>query len=277
MRWNELTDESGPSTPDLFGVKGLIRTVRTPEFSAVTFHEVLAKSALNKVPRSSSMPFTWTINPYRGCSHACVYCFARSTHRYLDLDAGTDFDRQVIVKVNIAEVLAAELARPKWAHEHVALGTNTDPYQRAEGRYGLMPGIITALAERSTPLSILTKGTLLRRDLPLLSRVAEDTPVEISMSIAVHDDALHRFPRAPRFGTLCDQGGRGRPSRLRSAASAAGSTRVVLHLARTRTPRAPAPLSQDVRHFVLCLEGVPSLARRAHRSPHRPLWAARIG
>ena len=192
MRWNELTGESGPSTPDLFGVKGLIRTVRTPEFSAVTFHEVLAKSALNKVPRSSSMPFTWTINPYRGCSHACVYCFARSTHRYLDLDAGTDFDRQVIVKVNIAEVLAAELARPKWAHEHVALGTNTDPYQRAEGRYGLMPGIITALAERSTPLSILTKGTLLRRDLPLLSRVAEDTPVEISMSIAVHDDALQQ-------------------------------------------------------------------------------------
>ena len=102
MRWNELTGESGPSTPDLFGVKGLIRTVRTPEFSAVTFHEVLAKSALNKVPRSSSMPFTWTINPYRGCSHACVYCFARSTHRYLDLDAGTDFDRQDNDKVNIA-------------------------------------------------------------------------------------------------------------------------------------------------------------------------------
>ena len=87
---------------------------------------------------------------------------------------------------------AAELAPPKWADEHVALGTTTDPYQRAEGRYGLMPGIITALAERSTPLSILTKGTLLRRDLPLLSRVAEDTPVEISMSIAVHDDALQQ-------------------------------------------------------------------------------------
>ena len=192
MRWNELTDESGPSRSDLFGVKGLIRTVRTPEFSAITFHEVLAKSALNKVPRSSSMPFTWTINPYRGCSHACVYCFARSTHRYLDLDAGTDFDRQVVVKVNIAEVLAAELARPKWTREHVALGTNTDPYQRAEGRYSLMPGIITALAERSTPLSILTKGTLLRRDLPLLSRAAEDSPVELSMSIAVHDDALQQ-------------------------------------------------------------------------------------
>src|SRR5699024_12797483 len=103
-------------------------------------------------------------------------------HRHPCLAAGPSCARQVIVNVNIAEVLAAALARPKWAHEHVALGTNTDPYQRAEGRYGLMPGIITALAERSTPLSILTKGTLLRRDLPLLSRVAEDTPVEISMS-----------------------------------------------------------------------------------------------
>ena len=192
MRWNELGDTSGPRAPDLFGAKGLIRTVRTPEFSGIAFHEVLAKSALNKVPRSSSMPFTWTINPYRGCSHACVYCFARSTHRYLDLDAGRDFDRQVIVKVNIAEVLAAEVSRPSWARDHVALGTNTDPYQRAEGRYGLMPGIITALADRSTPMSILTKGTLLRRDLPLLSRAAEETSVEISMSIAVHDDALQQ-------------------------------------------------------------------------------------
>ncbi|UVI37379.1 Rv2578c family radical SAM protein [Brevibacterium spongiae] len=192
MRWNELTDDAGPETPDLFGLKGLIRTVRTPEFSGITFHEVLAKSALNKVPQASSMPFSWTVNPYRGCSHACVYCFARSTHRYLDFDSGTDFDRQVIVKVNIAEVLAAEASRPKWAHDHVALGTNTDPYQRAEGRYGLMPGIISALAENETPMSILTKGTLLRRDLPLLARAAEDVPVEISMSIAVHDDALQQ-------------------------------------------------------------------------------------
>ena len=192
MRWNEASDSTDSTSPVLFGTKGLIRSVQTPEFSGITFHEVLAKSALNKVPRSSSMPFSWTVNPYRGCSHACVYCFARNTHRYLDLDSGTDFDRQVVVKVNIAEVLAAELARPKWAHDHVALGTNTDPYQRAEGRYALMPGIITALAEQSTPMSILTKGTLLRRDLPLLARVAEDTPVEISMSIAVHDDALQQ-------------------------------------------------------------------------------------
>ncbi|MCF2574266.1 Rv2578c family radical SAM protein [Brevibacterium sp. UCMA 11754] len=180
------------SPAELFGLKGLVRSVRTPEFAGVTFHEVLAKSALNKVPAASSMPFTWTINPYRGCSHACVYCFARSTHRYLDLDSGEDFDRQVIVKVNTPEVLTAEVAKPKWSRELVALGTNTDPYQRAEGRYSLMPGIITALAEHGTPMSVLTKGTLLRRDLPLLARAKEDVDVEISMSIAVYDDALQQ-------------------------------------------------------------------------------------
>ena len=187
VRWNDTEPTAG-----LFGVTGLIRTVRAPEFAGMTFHEVLAKSALNRVPQSSAMPFSWTINPYRGCSHACVYCFARSTHRYLDLDSGGDFDRQVIVKVNTPEVLAAEVAKPRWSRDLVALGTNTDPYQRAEGRYRLVPGIITALAEHGTPLSILTKGTLLRRDLPLLAEAARDVPVEISMSIAVYDDELQQ-------------------------------------------------------------------------------------
>lgn len=185
MKWEQ-------QDPGLFGLSGLVRSVNAPEFAGMTFHEVLARSALNKVPASSAMPFTWTINPYRGCSHACVYCFARGTHRYLDMDSGADFDRQVIVKVNIAEVLAAEVAKPKWSRELVALGTNTDPYQRAEGRYALMPGIITALAESHTPLSILTKGTLLRRDLPLLTRAAEDTRIEIGMSIAIFDDELQQ-------------------------------------------------------------------------------------
>lgn len=180
------------SAPELFGVRGLVRTVRTPEFAGMAFHEVLAKSALNKVPAASNMPFNWTVNPFRGCSHACVYCFARSTHRYLDLDTGADFDSQVIVKVNIADVLRAEVAKPRWGHDLVALGTNTDPYQRAEGRYSLMPGIISALAEHGTPMSILTKGTLLRRDLPLLEDAATAVPVDISMSIAIFDDDLQQ-------------------------------------------------------------------------------------
>lgn len=192
MRWSGQAVNGSTTDPALIGLSGLVRSVRTPEFAGITFHEVAAKSALNRVPAASSMPFSWTVNPYRGCSHACVYCFARNRHRYLELDAGADFDSQVVVKVNVAEVLSAEVSRRTWRREHVALGTNTDPYQRAEGRYALMPGIIAALAESGTPLSVLTKGSLLRRDLPLLAKAAEHVPVDLSMSIAVFDDELQK-------------------------------------------------------------------------------------
>ncbi|WP_402465182.1 Rv2578c family radical SAM protein [Isoptericola aurantiacus] len=171
---------------------GLVRSVRTPDFAGVTFHEVLAKSALSKVPAASRMPFGWTVNPYRGCSHACAYCFARPTHEYLDLDAGADFDSQVVVKTNVDQVLRAELARPSWRREPVALGTNTDPYQRAEGRYRLMPGIIGALADSRTPFSILTKGTLLRRDLPLIAAAARHVEVGLGVSLSFADAALQQ-------------------------------------------------------------------------------------
>ncbi|HEY0258405.1 MAG TPA: Rv2578c family radical SAM protein [Lacisediminihabitans sp.] len=353
MRWSgqELGSEETSALPGLARLSNLVRTVRTPEFAGITFHEVLAKTALNHVPGSSkAMPFGWTINPYRGCSHACVYCldpetlilmadgrqkplwavqvgdeiygtevrgncrryvrttvdaqwntrkrayrvtladgttltasgdhrfltnrgwkyvagttsggkarphltvnnklmgfgslgmnqsdwmgaavksdakleivsvedlgieqnmidittgtgdfiangvishncFARKTHEYLDLDSGKDFDNEIVVKVNVAEVLAKELRKPSWERHPVALGTNTDPYQRAEGRYRLMPGIIAALAESGTPFSILTKGTLLRRDLPLLAEAAERVPVDLAMSIAIYDDELQQ-------------------------------------------------------------------------------------
>lgn len=191
MRWSGQKIEPSPAgEPALLPMPGLVRTVRTPEFAGLTFHEVMAKTALNRVPDASPMPFRWTINPYRGCSHQCRYCYARATHRYLDFDSGDDFDRQVVVKVNAAEVVRAEVARRSWRRELVALGTNTDPYQRAEGRYALMPGIIRALGESATPISILTKGTLLRRDLPLLADAAAHVPIDIAMSIAVFDDDL---------------------------------------------------------------------------------------
>jgi len=171
---------------------GLIRTVRTPQFDGITFHEVMCKSALNRVPGSSNLPFAFTVNGYRGCSHACRYCFARPTHEYLDFDSGHDFDSQVVVKVNVAEVLRRELRRKSWTRETVALGTNTDPYQRAEGRYGLMPGIIGALADSRTPFSILTKGVLLRRDLPLIVEAASRVDVTVAVSLAIGDPDLHR-------------------------------------------------------------------------------------
>jgi DNA repair photolyase len=171
---------------------GFVRTVCTPQFEGISFHEVLCKSALNKVPNASNLPFRFTVNGYRGCSHACRYCFARPTHEYLDFDSGVDFDTQVVVKTNVAEVLRRELSRPSWTRETVALGTNTDPYQRAEGRYGLMPGIIGALTDSGTPFSILTKGTLLRRDLRLISAAAEHLDVSVAISLAVGDPELHQ-------------------------------------------------------------------------------------
>lgn len=202
MRWSgqEIGAESAGALPGLGRLSNLVRSVQTPEFSGVTFHEVLAKSALNQVPgTSSALPFAWTINPYRGCTHACVMCFARQTHTYLDFDAGRDFDAEIVVKVNVAEVLTRELARPSWGRHPVALGTNTDPYQRAEGRYRLMPGIIAALAASGTPFSILTKGTLLRRDIPLLVAAAERVPVELAMTIDILDADLRASiePGAP--------------------------------------------------------------------------------
>jgi DNA repair photolyase len=118
-------------------------------------------------------------------------CFARGTHEWLELDSGHDFDSQIVVKTNLVEVLRKELARPSWKREHVALGTNTDPYQRAEGRYRLMPGVIDALARSGTPFSILTKGTLARRDVPLLAAAAREVPIGLGVSMAIWDDTLH--------------------------------------------------------------------------------------
>lgn len=192
MRWQdqELAANDPAALPGLGRLAGLVRSIRTPEFAGVTFHEVHAKSALNRVPGGSPMPFAWTVNPYRGCSHGCVYCFARKSHTYLELDAGHDFDTQIVVKTNVGSVLRKELSAQRWAREHVAMGTNTDPYQRAEGRYRLMPEVISALADSGTPFSILTKGTVLARDLPLLTDAAAQVPVGIGVSLALLDPEL---------------------------------------------------------------------------------------
>ena len=166
-----------------------VRTFDTPEFRGMTFLEVESKTALNRV---RGMPFPWSINPYRGCSHACSYCFARPTHAYLNLSPLEDFERTVVVKTNVAEVLRRELARPSWRGEHVALGTNTDPYQRCEGRYRLMPGIIHALGESRTPFSILTKGTLVTRDLDALQTAARTVDVAAALTVGMLDEGVWR-------------------------------------------------------------------------------------
>jgi len=175
--------------PQLFEIAR--RHFDTPGFRGMEFIEVEAKSILNHVP-GNAMPFSWTINPYRGCSHACVYCFARPTHTFMDMNAGLDFESKIVVKVNAPEVLRRELAAARWKGEHVAMGTATDPYQRAEGRYRLMPRIISALAEAHNPFSILTKGTLLLRDLDLLRDASATAPVSAAFSIGTLDEEAWR-------------------------------------------------------------------------------------
>ncbi|MGW0498578.1 Rv2578c family radical SAM protein [Streptomyces sp. NPDC003007] len=195
MRWENLTVDSEHSRADaaLFDADAVTtRTFDTPEFRGTTFHEIRARSIINRVPAVSRMSFQWTVNPYRGCSHACVYCFARKTHSYLDLDTGLGFDSQIVVKINAPELLRRQLGSRRWQGEHIAMGTNVDCYQRAEGRYRLMPGIIAALRDHANPFSILTKGTLVLRDLELIKQAAQVTDVDISVSVGFIDQELWR-------------------------------------------------------------------------------------
>jgi DNA repair photolyase len=352
MRWEQQRVEE-EATRQLPGYRepATVRTFDAPEALDIRFYEVRAKSALNKVPEISRVPFRWTVNPYRGCTHACTYCldaatpilmadgstrriadlkvgdriygteligterryvitevldhwttvrpayrlslndgtkivgsadhrfltqrgwkqitgnepggrkrrlsssdqllgpgpldgsardggivgdevgtcyelwvswieplgeervlhdittgtgdfvaggaishncFARPTHKYLDLSPGRDFEREIVVKVNVPEVLRAELARPSWKREHVALGTNTDPYQWVEGRYKLMPAIWEALRDSGTPCSVLTKSPLLLRDLPLLKELADRVGFTASLSVPTLDEKAWR-------------------------------------------------------------------------------------
>jgi DNA repair photolyase len=332
MRWDNLLGEEQQHLPG-YRDPAVIRRFDAPEALDMRFYEIHAKSVLNRVPAASRMPFRWTINPYRGCSHACVYCqrgeseilmadggvrplaevkagdeiygterrgprprlvktrvldqwstvkpafrialedgtelvasgdhrflteegwkhvedaklgeswrphltladklvgaeshlgvrsieplrgsmplydittgtgdfiangvishncFARPTHTYLDFNAGGDFEREIVVKVNAPEVLRAELAKPSWRHEHVAMGTNTDPYQWVEAKYRLMPGIWEALRDSGTPCSVLTKSPLLLRDLDLMLDVAKHTEISAALSVPTIDEKVWR-------------------------------------------------------------------------------------
>ena len=196
MRWDNLKivePERDPRlTASLFGQGAVVRTFDTPEFRGITFYEVRARSIINRVPEASRVPFRWTINPYRGCTHACFYCFARNTHTFLDLDSGEDFNSQIVVKVNAEELLRKELAATSWRGEHIAMGTNVDPYQRAEGRYQLMRGILSVLLDTANPFSILTKGSLILRDVDLLQACAQVADIGTNVSVGFVDRDVWR-------------------------------------------------------------------------------------
>nr|MDQ3071620.1 hypothetical protein [Acidobacteriota bacterium] len=199
VRWEaQSTDQEADGRLPGLGHVGTVRTFDTPEAMGVRFHEVEAKSALNHVP-GNALPFSYTVNPYRGCSHACAYCFARPTHRYLDLNAREDFEREIVVKVNVPERLRVELKRPSWQGETIALGTNTDPYQWVEGRYRLTRAIWEVLIEARNPASVLTKSSLLLRDTDLFSELNEVAGFQASLSIPTLNEAAWRAsePRTP--------------------------------------------------------------------------------
>lgn len=153
-------------------------------------HEIHCKTLLNRV--RPPMPFRWSINPYRGCAHACAYCYARPSHITFDMDGRSDFEGHIFVKVNAAEVAHAELRRRSWQREPVTIGTVVDPYQPLEGRYQLTRAILRELADRRTPATIITKNTMILRDLDVLRRLQARAGCCVFVSVTSLDAALLR-------------------------------------------------------------------------------------
>ncbi len=171
------------------GEQGLPGGVRRAD--EATYQEVKCRSALNHV---EGMPFAWTLNPYRGCTHGCHYCFARRYHRQFELNAGDQFASIILVKTNVVEVLARELSRPAWRRELVALGTATDPYQPIEGHYKLTRGAIVELAASKTPVSVVTKGPMVVRDADVLLEATKAARCTVCISVpSVDEDAWKRL------------------------------------------------------------------------------------
>lgn len=162
---------------------GVIRTGRT------TYQEVTCRSALNRV---EGMPFRWTLNPYRGCTHGCHYCFARRYQTQLELGAGDDFSSVVLVKTNFADVLARELSKRAHGGRMIALGTATDPYQPIEGRYRLTRRVLAALVRHPAPIGLITKGTLAVRDTDLLVELSRRTRCTVTFSLPTVDEEAWR-------------------------------------------------------------------------------------
>jgi DNA repair photolyase len=147
------------------------------------------KSALNPV---RGMPFHWSLNPYMGCAHRCTFCYVRHFEQRADRPSDDRYGRSIRVKPNVAEVLRRELGRPSWAHEEVALGTATDPYQPAEGRFRLTRACTVELAASGTPFLIVTRGPLILRDLDVLRAAAHDVRVSVYVSLPTLDERVWR-------------------------------------------------------------------------------------
>jgi DNA repair photolyase len=164
-----------------------MEVVRRP--SGVTVVEIRAKSILNRV---GGMPFAWSVNPYQGCAHQCVFCYARATHAYRELDGVADWGARIFAKVNAPEVLRAELARCRMRGVEVAVGTATDPYQPIEGRYRITRRILVELSRAKSPMHLITRSGLIVRDIDILTTYAARAPISICVSLPTLDEALAR-------------------------------------------------------------------------------------
>jgi len=153
------------------------------------YREEPCRSALNRV---KGMDFDWSLNPYMGCAHQCAFCYVRAFERRADRPAGDEYGRSIRVKINIPAVLRLELSRPSWKREFVAIGAATDPYQPAEGIYRLTRGCVEALSEARTPFGIITRGTMIVRDIDVLSEAAKRAEISVNFSVPTIDDEIWR-------------------------------------------------------------------------------------
>lgn len=191
-----LLFELGPHAPTTRRVADLVREGGTAALSGAErradearYQEVVCRSALNRV---EGMPFRWTLNAYRGCTHGCHYCFARRYHVQFEMDADDEFASVILVKRNFVDVLRRELDRPSWTRDQVAMGTATDPYQPIEGQYKLTRGSIEALARARTPAGIVTKGPMVVRDRDVLSELTRSAGCTVYMSVPTVDEDAWR-------------------------------------------------------------------------------------
>src|SRR5580765_3213092 len=155
----------------------------------VEYREEPCRSALNRV---RGMMFEWSLNPYTGCAHRCTFCYVRTFERRADRPSGERYGRSIRVKVNVADVLARELARPSWERATVVIGAATDPYQPAEGRYRLTRACLEVLSSAANPFSIITRGPMIVRDVDVLREAASRADVSVTFSIPTVDEEVWR-------------------------------------------------------------------------------------
>jgi DNA repair photolyase len=192
-----LFDDLGSPRPTTRGVASLVKEGGTAALTAAErradearYQEVTCRSALNRV---QGMPFDWTLNPYRGCTHGCHYCFARRYHVQFEMNSDDEFASVILVKRNFVEILQRELDRPSWTRELVALGTATDPYQPIEGHYRLTRRSIEALARGRTPIGLVTKGPMVVRDRDVLMDLSRAAGCTVHMSVPTVDEDAWRI------------------------------------------------------------------------------------